>query len=191
MNNTGLATFGRPADEAYFSVALASSSPTIPTTSNATLTGYSTVRVSEDGITPSVDLGKEDPAKDWAKHDVLSSPSSPSATLAVPIIDNSVAAKKLKYGAAKVDANGGAVFDGTTDAWVVIIDELHNGSNGEPTQLVRYVYPNCVPQEIELGTHTKGELIVDTVTFQALYDSTIGGYFKELPPVTTTTTTGN
>lgn len=193
MNNTGLATFGRPADEAYFSVALASSSPTIPTTSNATLTGYSTVRVSEDGITPSVDLGKEDPVKDWAKKDILSSPSSPSATLAVPIIDNSVAAKKLKYGASKVDANGGAVFDGTTDAWVVIIDELHNGSNGEPNQLVRYVYPNCVPQEIELGTHTKGELIIDTVTFQCLYDSTIGGYFKELPPVstTTTTTTGN
>lgn len=192
MNNTGLATFGRPADEAYFSVALASSSPTIPTTSNATLTGYSTVRVSEDGITPSVDLGKEDPVKDWAKKDILSSPSSPSATLAVPIIDNSVAAKKLKYGASKVDANGGAVFDGTTDAWVIIVDELHNGSDGEPTQLVRYVYPNCVPQEIELGTHTKGELIVDTVTFQALYDSTIGGYFKELPPVTaTTTTTGN
>ena len=192
MNNTGLATFGRPADEAYFSVALASSSPTIPTTSNATLTGYSTVRVSEDGITPSVDLGKEDPVKDWAKKDILSSPSSPSATLAVPIIDNSVAAKKLKYGAAKVDANGGAVFDGTTDAWVIIVDELHNGSDGEPTQLVRYVYPNCVPQEIELGTHTKGELIIDTVTFRALYDSTIGGYFKELPPVTaTTTTTGN
>ena len=193
MNNTGLATFGRPADEAYFSVALASSSPTIPTTSNATLTGYSTVRVSEDGITPSVDLGKEDPVKDWARKDILSSPSSPSATLAVPIIDNSVAAKKLKYGASKVDANGGAVFDGTTDAWVVIIDELHNGSNGEPNQLVRYVYPNCVPQEIELGTHTKGELIIDTVTFQCLYDSTIGGYFKELPPVstTTTTTTGN
>lgn len=191
MNNTGLATFGRPADEAYFSVALASTSPTIPTTSNATLTGYSTVRVSEDGITPAVDLGKEDPVKDWAKKDILSSPSSPSATLAVPIIDNSVAAKKLKYGAAKVDANGGAVFDGTTDAWVVIIDELHNGANGEPTQLVRYVYPNCVPQEIELGTHTKGELIIDTVTFQCLYDSTIGGYFKELPPVTTTTTTGN
>ena len=192
MNNTGLATFGRPADEAYFSVALASSSPTIPTTSNATLTGYSTVRVSEDGITPSVDLGKEDPVKDWAKKDILSSPSSPSATLAVPIIDNSVAAKKLKYGAAKVDANGGAVFDGTTDAWVIIVDELHNGSDGEPTQLVRYIYPNCVPQEIELGTHTRGEVIVDTVTFQALYDSTIGGYFKELPPVTaTTTTTGN
>lgn len=189
MNNTGLATFGRPADEAYFSVALASSSPTIPTTSNATLTGYSTVRVSEDGITPSVDLGKEDPVKDWAKKDILSSPSSPSATLAVPIIDNSVAAKKLKYGAAKVDANGGAVFDGTTDAWVVIIDELHNGADGEPTQLVRYVYPNCVPQEIELGTHTKGELIIDTVTFQCLYDSTIHGYFKELPPVTATTTT--
>lgn len=191
MNNTGLATFGRPVDEAYFSVALASSSPTIPTTSNATLTGYSTVRVSEDGITPSVDLGKEDPVKDWARKDILSSPSSPSATLAVPIIDNSVAAKKLKYGASKVDSNGGAVFDGTTDAWVVIVDELHNGSNGEPTQLVRYVYPNCVPQEIELGTHSAGELIVDTVTFQALYDSTIGGYFKELPPVTTTTTTGN
>jgi len=192
MNNTGLATFGRPADEAYFSVALASSSPTIPTTSNATLTGYETVRVSEDGITPSVDLGKEDPVKDWAKKDILSSPSSPSASLEVPIIDNSVAAKKLKYGAAKVDANGGAVFDGTTDAWVVIVDELHNGADGEPTQLVRYVYPNCVPQEIELGTHTKGELIVDTVTFQCLYDATIGGYFKELPPVTaTTTTTGN
>ena len=191
MNNTGLATFGRPADEAYFSVALASSSPTIPTTSNATLTGYSTVRVSEDGITPSVDLGKEDPVKDWARKDILSSPSSPSATLAVPIIDNSVAAKKLKYGAAQVSTNGAAVFDGTTDAWVIVVDELHNGSNGEPTQLVRYVYPNCVPQEIELGTHSAGELIIDTVTFQCLYDSTIGGYFKELPPVTTTTTTGN
>ena len=74
---------------------------------------------------------------------------------------------------------------------MVIVDELHNGSNGEPTQLVRYVYPNCVPQEIELGTHSAGELIIDTVTFQCLYDSTIGGYFKELPPVTTTTTTGN
>ena len=41
-----------------------------------------------------------------------------------------------------------------------------------------------MPQEIELGTHTKGDLIVDTVTFQCLYDATIGGYFKELPPVT-------
>lgn len=189
MNNTGLATFGRPADEAYFSVAPASSSPTIPTTSNATLTGYETVRVSEDGISPSVDLGKEDPVKDWAKKDILSSPSSPSASLAVPIIDNTVTAKKLKYGIAKVDSNGGAVFDGTTDAWVVVVDELHNGADGEPTQLVRYVYPNCVPQEIELGTHSAGELIVDTVTFRALYDSTIGGYYKELPPVSATATT--
>lgn len=189
MNNTGLATFGRPVDEAYFSVALASTNPTIPTTSNATLTGYETVRVGEDGVTPSVDLGKEDPVKDWAKKDILSSPSSPSASLAVPIIDNSVTAKKLKYGASKVDANGGAVFDGTTDAWVVIVDELHNDSDGEPTQLVRYIYPNCVPQEIELGTHNAGELIIDTVTFRALYDSTIGGYFKELPPVSATTTT--
>jgi hypothetical protein len=184
MANTGLATFGRPVDEAYFSVALVSATPTIPTTSSATLTGYETVRVSSDGITPAVDLGKGDPVKDWANKDVLPSPADPSATLAVPIIDNSVAAKKLKYGASKVDSNGGAVFDGTTDAWVVIVDELHNGADGEPTQLVRYVYPNCVPQDISLGTHNKGELIVDTVTFQALYDSTIGGYFKELPPVT-------
>lgn len=194
MANTGLATFGRPADEAYFSVALASSNPTIPTTSNATLSGYDTVRVSESGITPAVDLGKEDPAKDWAGSDVLSAPSNPSATLAVPIIDNSVAAKKLKYGASKVDSSGNAVFDGTTDTWVVIIDELHNDSDGEPANLVRYVYPNCVPQEIEFGTHVRGELIIDTVTFQALKDATIGGYFKELAPVaattTTTTTTG-
>ena len=189
MNNTGLATFGRPVDEAYFSVALASTSPTIPTTSNATLTGYDTVRVSEDGITPAVDLGKGDPVKDWAKKDVLPSPSNPSATLAVPIIDNSLAAKKLKYGAGKVDANGTAVFDGSTDAWVVIVDELHNDANGDPKSLVRTVYPNCVPQEIELGTHTRDELIIDTVTFQALYDATIGGYFKELPAVSTTTTT--
>lgn len=193
MANTGLASFGRPVDEAYFSVALVSSNPTIPTTSNATLTGYSTVRVSEDGITPAVDLGKSDPAKDWAGKDILPSPANPSATLAVPVIDNSVAAKKLKYGASKVDANGGAVFDGVTDAWVVIVDELHNDANGDPKSLVRTVYPNCVPQEIELGTHSRGELIIDTVTFQCMYDSTIGGYFKELPPVsatTTTTTTG-
>lgn len=181
--NAGLATFGRPKDESYFSVALKSSNPTIPTTSNAALTGYETVRVSESGITPAVDLGKEDPQKDWAGKDVLSSPSSPSATLAVPIIDNTVTAKKLKYGSSKVDANGGAVFDGTTDVWVVIVDELHNDADGEPKSLVRTVYPNCVPQQIELGTHTKGELIVDTVTFQLLWDDTIGGYYKELPPV--------
>ena len=188
-SNTGLASFGRPVDAAYFSVALASSSPTIPTTSNATLTGYETVRVSEGGITPAVDLGKEDPVKDWAGKDVLSSPSKPSATLAVPIIDNSNAAKKLKYGASKVDASGNAVFDGSTDAWVVIIDELRNDANGDPASLVRTVYPNCVPQSIDLGTHSRDELIIDTVTFQALYDSTIGGYFKELAPVSTTTTT--
>lgn len=189
MNNTGLATFGRPVDESYFHVALASTSPTIPTTSNATLTGYDTVRVGQDGITPAVDLGKGDPVKDWAHKDVLPSPADPSATLAVPIIDNSVAAKKLKYGASKVDANGTATFDGSTDAWVVIVDELHNDANGDPKSLVRTVYPNCVPQEIELGTHTRGDLIIDTVTFQLIYDSTIGGYFRELPPVATTTTT--
>ena len=191
MNNTGLASFGRPVDEAYFSVALVSSNPTIPNTSNAQLTGYETVRVSEDGVTPSVDLGKEDPAKDWARKDVLSSPSSPSATLAVPIIDNSLVAKRLKYGTANVDENGGAVFNGATDSWVVIVDELHNGADGEPNQLVRYVYPNCVAQELEFGTHSTGELIVDTVTFQVLYDNTIGGYFKELPPVTLGTTSTN
>ena len=183
MANTGLATFGRPVDEAYFSVALVSESPTIPTTSNATLTGYSTVRVGSDGVTPAADLGKGDPVKDWANKDVLPSPANPSATLAVPIIDNSVAAKKLKYGASNVDSNGGAVFDGTTDAWVVIVDELHNDANGDPKSLVRTIYPNCVPQELALGTHTRGDLIIDTVTFQCLYDSTIGGYFKELPPV--------
>lgn len=182
--NAGLATFGRPADSSYFSVALKSSDPAIPTTSNAALTGYETVRVSESGITPAVDLGKEDPVKDWAGKDVLSSPSSPSATLAVPIIDHSVAAKKLKYGASKVDANGVATFDGTTDVWVVIVDELHNGEDGEPTKLVRTVYPNCVPQRIDLGTHAKGDLIIDTVTFQVLYDESISGYFKELAPVT-------
>lgn len=188
-SNTGLASFGRPNDETYFSVALVSSNPTIPTTSDATLTGYETVRVSEDGITPAVDLGKADPAKDWAGKDVLASSATPSATLAVPIIDNSKAADKLRYGASKVDASGNAVFDGTTDAWVVIIDELHNDANGDPKDLVRYVYPNCVPQDITFGTHTKGSLIVDTVTFQALYDETIGGYFKKLAPVSTTTTT--
>ena len=187
-SNTGLATFGRPNDETYFSVALVSSNPTIPTTSDQTLTGYETVRVSEDGITPAVNLGKADPAKDWAGKDVLASSATPSATLAVPIIDNSVAADKLRYGADKVDASGNAVFDGTTDAWVVIIDELHNDANGDPKSLVRYVYPNCVPQEITFGTHTKGSLIIDTVLFQALYDSTIGGYFKKLAPVSTTTT---
>lgn len=187
--NTGLATFGRPADAAYFSVALASSNPTIPTASGTTLTGYETVRVSESGVTPAVDLGKEDPVKDWAGKDVLSAPANPSATLAVPIIDNSATAKKLKYGASKVDSNGNAVFDGSTDTWVVVVDELHNDANGAPNSMVRYVYPNCVPQQIELGTHTRGELIVDTVTFQALYDATIGGYYKELAPVATTTTT--
>ena len=189
MTNTGLATFGRPVDAAYFSVALVSASPTIPTTSNATLTGYETVRVAEDGITPSADLGKSDPVKDWAKHDVLPAPANPSATLAVPIIDNSTTAKKLKYGASKVDGSGNAVFDGTTDAWVVIVDELHNDSNGDPKSLVRYVYPNCVPQTLELGTHKMDELIIDIVTFQCMWDSTIGGYFKELAPVTATTTT--
>ena len=183
MANTGLATFGRPNTTSYFSVALASSNPTIPTTSDATLTGFESVRVGEDGITPAVDLGKEDPAKDWAGDTVLSAPSSPSATLAVPIIDNSVAAKKLKYGASNVKADGTAVFDGTTDTWVVVVTELHNDSNGDPKNLVRTIYPNCVPQSIELGTHQKGSLIIDTVTFQALKDETIGGYFKELPPV--------
>lgn len=182
-SNTGLASFGRPNDETYFSVALVSATPHIPTTSDEALTGYETVRVSEEGITPAVDLGKADPAKDWAGKDVLSSPASPSATLAVPIIDNSVAADKLRYGASKVDANGNAVFDGTTDAWVVIIDELHNDQYGDPKSLVRYVYPNCVPQDITFGTHAKGSLIIDTVMFQALYDETIGGYFKKLAPV--------
>lgn len=184
MNNTGLATFGRPVDETYFHIALVSSNPTIPTTSNATLSGYESVRVGSDGITPAVDLGKGDPVKDWAHKDVLASPADPSATLAVPIIDNSVAAKKIKYGAANVTATGQATFDGSTDAWVIVVDELHNDSAGEPTQIVRTVYPNCVPQEIELGTHTRGDLIIDTVTFQLIYDTTIGGYFRELPPVT-------
>jgi hypothetical protein len=181
--NTGLASFGRPVDEAYFSVALVSSNPTIPTTSSAELTGYETVRVSDSGITPAVDLGKEDPVQDWAGKDVLSSPSNPSATLEVPIIDNSNAAKRLKYGASKVDENGNAVFDGSTDVWVVIIDELRNDANGDPASIVRTIYPNCVPQSIDLGTHSRSELIIDTVTFQALYDSSIGGYFKELAPV--------
>lgn len=182
-NNAGLASFGRPKDEQYFSVALASSSPTIPTTSDAKLTGFETVRVSESGITPAVDLGKEDPVHDWAGKDVLSSPSNPSATLEVPIIDNSVAAKRLKYGASKVDESGNAVFDGSTDTWVVIVDELRNDANGDPASIVRTIYPNCVPQSIDLGTHSRSELIIDTVTFQALYDATIGGYYKELAPV--------
>lgn len=188
-NNTGLATFGRPNDETYFSVALASSSPAIPTTSDAALEGYETVRVSEDGITPAVNLGKSDPAKDWGGKDVLSAPGTPSASLSVPIIDNSVAADRLRYGAEKVDADGNAVFDGTTDSWVVVVDELHNDANGEPKSLVRYVYPNCVPREITFGTHTRGSLIIDTVNFDALYDETIGGYFKKLAPVSTATTT--
>ena len=188
--NTGLASFGRPNDETYFSVALASSSPTIPTTSDQTLTGYETVRVSEDGITPAVDLGKADPAKDWAGRDVLASPATPSATLSVPIIDNSVAADKLRYGASNVDESGNAVFDGSTDSWVVIVDELHNDANGDPVSLVRYVYPNCVPQNITFGTHSKGSLIIDTVEFQALYSSSIGGYFKKLAPVTATSSSG-
>lgn len=188
--NTGLASFGRPNDETYFSVALASSNPAIPTTSDATLTGYETVRVSEDGITPAVDLGKADPAKDWAGRDVLASPATPSATLSVPIIDNSVAADKLRYGASNVDASGNAVFNGATDSWVVIVDELHNDENGDPVSLVRYVYPNCVPQNITFGTHSKGSLIIDTVEFQALYSSAIGGYFKKLAPVTTSSSSG-
>ena len=187
--NTGLATFGNPNGETYFSVALVSSNPTIPTTSDETLTGYETVRVAEDGITPAITLGKADPAKDWAGKDVLASSSTPSATLAVPIIDNSVAADKLRFGASQVDEHGNAVFNGTTDAWVVVVDELHNDEYGDPKYLVRYLYPNCVPQDITFGTHSKGSLIVDTVTFQTLYDESISGYFKKLAPVSTTTTT--
>ena len=192
MDNTGLATYGRPADEQYFSVALASSSPTIPTTSTEALSGYESVRVSDSGISPAVDLGKSNPAKDWDGKDVLSAPSNPSATLAVPIIDHSVAAKKLKYGATKVQSDGSYVFDGTTDEWVVIVTELYNDASGDPELIQRTVYPHCVPKEISLGTHKKDELIVDTVTFDALYDSTIGGYFKGLKAesATTTTTTG-
>lgn len=188
--NTGLASFGRPNDETYFSVALASANPTIPTTSDQALSGYETVRVSEDGITPAVNLGKDDPVKDWAGKDVLASPSTPSASLSVPIIDNSVAADKLRYGASNVDSSGNAVFDGSTDTWVVIVDELHNDTNGDPKSLVRYVYPNCVPQDITFGTHSKGGLIIDTVNFQALYDETIGGYFKKLAPVSATSSSG-
>ena len=192
MDNTGLATYGRPADEQYFSVALASDNPTIPTSSTAALSGYESVRVSDAGISPTVDLGKADPAKDWGGKDVLSAPSNPSSTLAVPIIDHSVAAKQLKYGAAKVDENGVFVFDGTTDEWVVIVTELYNDEDGDPALIQRTVYPRCVPKEISLGTHKKDELIVDTVTFELLYDSSIGGYFKGLKAeaATTTTTTG-
>lgn len=189
MDNTGLATYGRPADEQYFSVALASGSPSIPTTATDTLTGYDSVRVSDSGISPTIDLGKADPAKDWGGKDVLSAPSNPSSTLAVPIIDHSVAAKKLKFGADKVEADGTYVFDGTTDEWVVVVTELYNDSNGDPELIQRTVYPRCVPKEISLGTHKKDELIVDTVTFEILYDSTISGYYKGLKPATTTTTT--
>lgn len=182
MANTGLATYGRPADEKYFSVAPAGTE--LPTTSAAALAAaYVSVRVSEDGITPAPDYGKDDPIKDWAGEDVLAAPASPAATLEVPMIDNSDTVHKILYGAANVDATG-ATFNGDTDEWVVVVTELHNDADGNPENIVRTVYPRCVPQEWDEGSHTRTELVVHTVTFQCLYSDTIGGWFKELPAAT-------
>jgi len=180
--NEGLATFGTPIDEGYWSVAPYGT--TLPTTSTEELAqAFETVKVGEDGWTPSVDLGKDDPKTDWSGNTSLSTPAKPSATVEVPIFDNGYAANKIKYGAANATANGGFTFDGTTDAWSLVFTELHNDENGELELVQRYVFAYAVPREIELGTHKKDELVIDTVTFDAMYDSGIGGYFKALDPV--------
>lgn len=182
MANTGLATYGRPADEKYFSVAPAGTE--LPTASDGALAAaYVSVRVSEDGITPAPDFGKDNPVKDWAGEDVLAAPASPSVTLEVPMIDNNEMVHKILYGAANVNT-AGSTFKGDTDEWVVVVTELHNDADGNPESIVRTVYPRCVPQEWDEGAHTRTELIVHTVTFQCLYSDTIEGYFRELPAAT-------
>lgn len=179
--NAGLATYGRPADAKYFSVAPFGTE--LPATSNAELNqAFESVRVSSDGITPSADLGKKDASKDWSGKPVLSAPAEPTASLDVPVIDHSATANKIKYGSANV-SGGGVKFTGATDEWSVVVTELHNDEDGNPKSLVRTVYPRCGVKSLKLGSHKRGDLIVDTVSFEALDDGKGSGLFYLLPPV--------
>lgn len=174
-NNEGLATYGRPADEKYLSIAPAGTA--VPTSATAALAAaFQTVKVSADGTTDEYSLGKGDPLKDWAGKSQIDAPSDPSETVEVPILSNTEAAFKIVYGSGNVTADSDGMptawsFDGTTDEWVIVRDELWNAADGKPTDLVRTVYPRAVPYEIAAVGHTRTDGLVYDTTFQCLTDS--------------------
>jgi len=173
--NAGLATYGRPADTEYFSVALASDVTSIPTSATDELEEcFEWVKISSDGLTEKPDLGKGDPLKDWTGKSQIDSPSNPSAQLTAPILSQTRAGLQLFYGADNVEADETTGkptswgFDGSTDEYVIVTDELWNDENGKPADLVRTVYPRAVPQELGDVSHTREDGIVREVTFDLL-----------------------
>lgn len=181
MANEKLATYGRPADAQYVSIARVGSGVTIPTSVSATLTGFSDAGlVTEDGITQGMDLGVGDPLKDWNKKSILVPEADPSATVEIRLMSQTLTSLGIVYGAANVtgtDATGLSYkFDGTTDNFIIVIDELWNDTNGQPTRAHRLVYPSAKLKEISDIDHTKDGAVIYDCTFEATVD-TSGFYF--------------
>jgi hypothetical protein len=86
----------------------------------------------------------------------------------------------IVYGGANLTGSGDAAisykFDGTTDAFCIVIDELWNDKYGMPTRAHRLVYPSVKLKEIADIDHTKSGAIIYDVTFEATVD-TAGKYF--------------
>ena len=182
LQSTGLATFGRPADAQYVSIARLSDNPTVPTSVSATLGNQykSAGLVTEDGITQSLDLGKDDPLKDWNLKSIISPEANPTSTLEIRLMSQTADALGIVYGGANVTGadNSGVSysFDGPTDGFVVVIDELWNAADGTPTRAHRLVYPSVSLKEIGDIDHTKSGAIIYDCTFEALVDES-GKYF--------------
>ena len=174
--NDNLITFGAPAgDEEYVMVAPGGTTP--PTSASEELSDefLDTGLVSEDGITRKIDLGKEDPKRDWAKKPRLSPPGSPSEQVTVPFLSQNAVVNRIKYGTDNVTvAEDGSTmsagFDGTTDEWVVVVNEVFNDEDGNPKRLHRIVYPRAVPKELGDEQHVADDFVVIEVTFDLLTD---------------------
>lgn len=181
MANEKYATYGRPADAQYVSIARVADNPTIPTSVSATLTGFLDAGlVSEDGITQGLDLGVGDPLKDWNLKSILVPEADPKSTINIRLMSQTATSLGIVYGGSNVSGTEAAginySFDGSTDNFVIVIDELWNDAAGMPTRAHRLVYPSAKLKEIADIDHTKSGAIIYDCTFEATVD-TAGKYF--------------
>lgn len=173
MANTDLVTYGAPA-ETYFSVGEVGSA-TVPTAAAATLTGFESLKVDSAGWSPTATLNRGDAYVDWRGDKILEGSADPDAAFDVPVISQTALAEKIRFGnSSGTGENVTSSFgsDGNDAKYVVVVDEIWNDSNGLPTRLSRWVYPICAVKDVALGTHQRTSVIVDTVTFQPLADTT-------------------
>lgn len=183
-NSAANVTAGKPAVAGSIYTALVSASPTLPTTTDATLTGFECVGyISEDGVKRAQEVSSES-IKAWGGDVVLRTRTGKDTTFTFKMIEYLKAiVQKVIYGESNVSGTletGLAISDkpsfaGEDRVWV--IDQILNGN-----VKCRIVIPCASITSISEITYADAELAGYEITIGTIPDSsgvTVYEYLKE------------